>query len=119
MPGLDKQVSRRSFLKSSALEGGALVVGFVVPTGFRRFAFAQVAPAGLSALPDANSFLRIGTDDSVTVILAHSEMGQGIWTTLPMMVNEELDADWSRIRVAHAPAAPVYRHTTFPIQMTG
>src|SRR5260370_7747687 len=46
-------------------------------------------------------------------------MGQGIWTTLPMLVNEELDADWSRFRVEHAPAAPVYHHMVFPIQMTG
>jgi isoquinoline 1-oxidoreductase beta subunit len=119
MPGLDKQVSRRSFLKSSALTGGALVVGFVVPAGFRRFAFAQEGPAAPAALPDANAFLRIGADESVTVILAHSEMGQGIWTTLPMMVNEELDADWSRFRVEHAPAAPVYKSPVFPIQMTG
>jgi len=119
MSGLRKEVSRRSFLKSSALAGGALVVGFVVPTGFRRFAFAQEAPAAPAALPDANAFLRIGSDDSVTVLLAHSEMGQGIWTTLPMMVNEELDADWSRIRVEHAPAAAVYKSPVFPIQMTG
>jgi isoquinoline 1-oxidoreductase beta subunit len=119
MSGLRKEVSRRSFLKSSALAGGALVVGFVVPAGFRRFAFAQEPPAAPAALPDANAFLRIGGDESVTVILAHSEMGQGIWTTLPMMVNEELDADWSRIRVEHAPAAAVYRSPVFPIQMTG
>ncbi|HZF08420.1 MAG TPA: xanthine dehydrogenase family protein molybdopterin-binding subunit [Thermoanaerobaculia bacterium] len=119
---LDKETSRRSFLKSSTLAGGALVVGFFVPAGARR-AFAQeggtpsTAPA--SALPPVNAFLRIGDDESVTVILSHCEMGQGIWTTLPMLVNEELDADWSRIKVEHALAAPVYRSTAFPIQMTG
>jgi isoquinoline 1-oxidoreductase beta subunit len=46
-------------------------------------------------------------------------MGQGIWTTLPMLIAEELDADWSRIRVEHAPAAPAYAHTAFGMQMTG
>jgi isoquinoline 1-oxidoreductase beta subunit len=46
-------------------------------------------------------------------------MGQGIWTTLPMLVAEELDADWSRIKVEHAPAAPAYAHTAFGMQMTG
>ena len=55
----------------------------------------------------------------MTVLLAHSEMGQGIWTTLPMLINEELGADWSRIRVEHAPAAPAYAHALFGMQMTG
>jgi len=117
-----KDLSRRAFLQTSAAVGGGLVVGFLVPASLRRAAYAQAAPAPSMpppALPAANAFLRIGADDSVTVLLAHSEMGQGIWTTLPMLVNEELDADWSRIRVEHAPAAPVYRHTAFPIQMTG
>jgi isoquinoline 1-oxidoreductase beta subunit len=112
-------LSRRTFLKTSAMVGGGLVVGFFVPAAARRMALAQGAPAAPAALPEANAFLRIGGDESVTVVLAHSEMGQGIWTTLPMLLNEELDADWSRIRVEHAPAAPVYRHTAFPIQMTG
>src|SRR5436305_1124566 len=119
---LDKETSRRTFLKSSTLAGGALVVGFFVPAATRR-AFAQEGvaptPATAPALPPVNAFLRIGDDESVTVILSHCEMGQGIWTTLPMLVNEELDADWGRIKVEHALAAPVYRSTAFPIQMTG
>jgi isoquinoline 1-oxidoreductase subunit beta len=113
------EISRRSFLRTSAMVGGGLVVGFFVPTGFKRFAFAQEAPAAPKGLPDPNAFLRIGSDESVTVLLAHSEMGQGIWTTLPMLVNEELDADWSRFHIEHAPAAPAYHSTVFPIQMTG
>jgi len=112
-------ISRRAFLKTGAAVGGGLVVGFFAPPGMRRFAFAQGAPAQAPALPAANAFLRIGSDESVTVLLAHSEMGQGIWTTLPMLVNEELDADWSRFRVEHAPAAPAYHHTAYHIQMTG
>jgi isoquinoline 1-oxidoreductase beta subunit len=116
-----KEVSRRSFLKRSTALGGSLVVGFFVPAGMRRLAFAQEppVPAAPPALPPVNAFLQIGSDESVTVLLAHSEMGQGIWTTLPMMVNEELDADWSRFRVEHAPAAAVYHSPVFPIQMTG
>jgi len=112
-------LSRRAFLKTGAAVGGGLVVGFFVPAGMRRFAFAEGAPAKPPALPAANAFLRIGSDESVTVLLAHSEMGQGIWTTLPMLVNEELDADWGRFRVEHAPAAVAYHHTVFPVQMTG
>jgi isoquinoline 1-oxidoreductase beta subunit len=53
------------------------------------------------------------------VLLAHSEMGQGIWTTVAMLVAEELGCDWSKIRVEHAPVAPVYAHMVFGMQMTG
>ena len=108
----ENTLSRRKFLKASALIGGGLVVAFVVP-GANKFAFAQepAAAAGAGLVP--NAFLRIGTDDSVTVLIAHSEMGQGIWTTLPMLIAEELDADWSKIKVEHAPAAPAYAHTAY------
>ena len=114
-----KNPSRRDFLKAGALVSGGLVVAFVVPGG-RRFLLAQSAPALPGASPAfvPNAFLRVGSDDTVTVLLAHSEMGQGIWTTLPMLIAEELDADWSKIRVEHAPAAPAYAHTGFGMQMT-
>jgi isoquinoline 1-oxidoreductase beta subunit len=108
--------SRREFLKTGALVSGGLVIAFVVP-GAARFAVAQAPRVGRPFAP--NAFLRVGSDDSVTVLLAHSEMGQGIWTALPMLIAEELDADWSRIKVEHAEAAPVYAHTVFGMQMTG
>lgn len=66
-----------------------------------------------------NAFVRIGTDDSVTVIVNHSEMGQGVYTGLPMLVAEELDADWSKVRVEAAPVAPAYNHTLWGMQATG
>ena len=110
------QPTRREFLRTGAVVTGGLVIAFAAP-GIRRFASAQPGPDGAPFAP--NAFLRVGTDDTVTVLLAHSEMGQGIWTALPMLIAEELDADWSRIRVEHAPAAPVYAHTAFGIQMTG
>lgn len=107
---------RRRFLKSSILASGGLVIGFVIP-GAARWASAETNSASKTFAP--NAFLRIGSDDSVTVLLAHSEMGQGIWTALPMLVAEELDADWSKIRVEHAPAAPEYFHPMFGMQATG
>jgi isoquinoline 1-oxidoreductase beta subunit len=55
----------------------------------------------------------------VTVLLAHSEMGQGIWTGLAMLIAEELECDWSKVKSEHAPAAPLYAHPAFGIQMTG
>ena len=107
--------SRREFIKTGALVTGGLVIAFTVP-GARRFARAERTPAGPFA---PNAFVRVGSDDSVTVLLPHSEMGQGIWTALPMLIAEELDADWSKVRVEHAPAAPAYAHTAFGMQMTG
>lgn len=109
--------SRRDFLKTSALASAGLVIAFVVPSA-NRFAFAQ-GDAATAASFVPNAFLRIAADDSVTVLIAHSEMGQGIWTALPMLIAEELDADWSKVRVEHAPAAPVYAHALFGMQATG
>jgi isoquinoline 1-oxidoreductase beta subunit len=93
-------VSRRGFLKGSAVLGGGLVVAFVIP-GANRFALGAENQGNVFA---PNAFLRIGNDNSITVLLGHSEMGQGIWTGLTMLIAEELDADWSKIRVEHAPA---------------
>ena len=109
--------ARREFLRKAALSAAGLVIAFHVPGGRRAARAAEAAAA--AALPPANAFLRIGTDDTVTVLLAHSEMGQGIWTSLPMLIAEELDADWSKVRVEHAPAAPAYAHTAWGIQATG
>ena len=109
-------LSRRSFLKSSALSGASLVIAFYVP---RRAEAMLLATGPKRPLPAPNAFLRIAPDGSVTVQLAHSEMGQSIWTTLPMLVAEELGCDWSSIRVETAPAAPAYFHTGFGMQMTG
>jgi isoquinoline 1-oxidoreductase subunit beta len=107
-------LGRRHFLATT----GGLVLGFFIPLAKR--VSAADAPAGKpGALPAPNAFLRIGVDGRVTVLLAHSEMGQGIWTTLPMLIAEELDADWSKVSAEHAPAAPAYAHTAFGMQMTG
>lgn len=111
--------SRRKFLIAGAAVGGGLVIAFTVPLAKRFAGGGEAAPGAPAAAPAANAFLRVGSDDSVTVLIAHSEMGQGIWTALPMLIAEELDADWSRVRVEHAPAAPVYAHTVFGMQMTG
>ncbi|MGZ5113472.1 MAG: molybdopterin cofactor-binding domain-containing protein [Usitatibacter sp.] len=109
-------ITRRRFLKSSAAFGGALIIGFTLPVGRGRFALAQ-QPAMKPVPP--NAFLRIGKDGSVTVLVKHLEFGQGVTTSLPMLVAEELDCDWSKVRAELAPAGPEYVHTAFGIQMTG
>ena len=110
--------SRRQFLKSSATLAAGLTIAFALPIAVRRALAQEGAPAKPPAV-DPNAFVHIGSDDSVTVLLKHSEMGQGVWTTLPLVLAEELDCDWSRVRVEHAPAAPAYAHTAFGLQMTG
>ncbi len=108
-------LSRRRFLRSSALAGGGLVLGVYVPQLAR--AAGQATTEGATFKP--NAFVRIGADDSVTVIANHSEMGQGIYTGLAMIVAEELDADWSKVRVEAAPVDAIYNHTVYGVQMTG
>ena len=66
-----------------------------------------------------NPFVRIGEDDSIIIVANHSESGQGVYTSLPMVVAEEIDADWSKVRVEPAPVDSVYNHTAFGMQATG
>ncbi|HET9554809.1 MAG TPA: molybdopterin cofactor-binding domain-containing protein [Anaeromyxobacteraceae bacterium] len=109
-------MTRRDFLEATLAGGAGLVIAFYVP-GRARAAEGEAAPA--KPPPEPNAFLRIAPSGEVTVLLAHSEMGQGIWTTLAMLAAEELECEWSKVRVEHAPAAPPYAHTMFGMQMTG
>jgi isoquinoline 1-oxidoreductase beta subunit len=109
--------SRRRFLKSSSALAGALVIGFTLPDVRGRFEARAQAPAKAPIPP--NAFLRVGKDGSVTVLVKHLEFGQGVNTSLPMMVAEELDCDWGKVRGDLAPAGPEYAHTGFGMQMTG
>ncbi len=94
-------VSRRDFLKA----GAGLTLGVVAPG-----VLAQAAPgmaggrAGAEGTFEPNAFVRIGADNTVTVIVKHVEMGQGTFTGLPTLVAEELDADWRQVRAEGAPA---------------
>jgi isoquinoline 1-oxidoreductase beta subunit len=110
----DGGMSRRSFLKISGAAGGGLVLGFFIP-GTGRLAQAQT-PKLISA---PNAFLRIAPDNTVTVTVNRLEFGQGVNTSLPMVIAEELDADWSQIRSDLAPAGDAYKDPMFGMQMTG
>lgn len=106
---------RRDFLKLSVAASGGLVIGFCFP-GVRKLASAQ-QPSPNLFMP--NAFVRIGTDERVTIIVNHSEMGQGVYTSLPMLLAEELDADWTKVGYESAPVDPKYNHPAFGMQMTG
>ena len=110
------EMKRREFLKAGAALGGGLLISLYVP-GLAR---ATLTAADSAAKPIAlNAFVRIAPDESVTVISNHSEMGQGIYTSLPMLINEELEADWAKVHVEASPVEAVYNHTAFGIMMTG
>ncbi|MGB4784948.1 MAG: molybdopterin cofactor-binding domain-containing protein, partial [Candidatus Acidiferrum sp.] len=110
------RIARRDFLKTTATIGGGLWISAYVPELAARP--DSNAPASATVFAP-NAFIRIAPDDTVTVISNHSEMGQGIYTSLPMLLNEELEADWSKIKVEAAPVDPVYNHTLYGVQMTG
>ena len=95
--------SRRDILKFSA--AGVLVLGVSLRGGA---AFAEGTPAAGADRPMPDAFVRIAPDNTVTILLKHSEMGQGVWTSLPMVLAEELDCDWNRVRAEHATAAQAY-----------
>lgn len=99
--GLD----RREFLAAAAAANAAFVLGFWVPP---RSAQAATAPGAVwyedATTPEINAWIVIAPDDSVTIRIAQTELGQGVWTSNAMMVCEELQCDWSRVRPQYASA---------------
>jgi isoquinoline 1-oxidoreductase beta subunit len=89
------RVDRRSFLVSVAVVGGSLALGFDIP-------FARRARASASE-KEITAWVVIEPDDTVIIRVAKSEMGQGSFTALPMLVAEELECDWSRVKAEFAP----------------
>lgn len=115
---VDQKMERRDFLKVSVAASGGLLIGFRFP-GISKLASAQSLKTASADTFMPNAFVRIGTDERITVIVNHSEMGQGVYTSLPMLLAEELDADWSKVGFESAPVDPKYNHPAFGMQMTG
>jgi len=109
MPPLT-DVSRRDFLKTGAAAGGALLLGVALPS-------SRAQAAGTTSMP--NAWVKIGSDDSITILSARSEMGQGVYTALPTLVAEELEVDLAKIKVEIAPAGPPYINSLLGGQITG
>src|SRR4029453_8265327 len=100
------EISRRQFLISTAAVGGALVLGFRIPSGAAPA--ANIAPKPwtppMEGGQEVNAWLVIGSDDTVTIRVAQSEMGEGVFTSMPMLVAEELECDWTKVRAEYASA---------------
>lgn len=95
------KLSRRAFLQASAAVGGGLLLAVELP-GVSSRAEAAVSTAGVGV------WVRIGTDETVTIVIPTSEMGQGVLTSLPQLIAEELRVDWSQVRTEHAPAGTAW-----------
>lgn len=121
------QITRRTFFQASGKLGIGLLLGFYVPPMSRLQASTtkDISDQNHSQIKATqtwkpNAFIRIMPDSMVTIILHKSEMGQGVYTSLPMMIVEELEADWDKIRIESAPAHPDYYHTEWKVyQGTG
>ncbi len=101
--------TRRRFILGTLAAGGALAVGWGLMPVRQRLTGAQPLPVQPGQVA-FNGWVKIGTDDTVTVVMAKSEMGQGIHTGLAMVLAEELDADWSRVRVEASPVDAIYNN---------
>jgi isoquinoline 1-oxidoreductase beta subunit len=119
--------TRRAFIASGTLVGGGLLVGVgvgvAIRPGHRTPELAKIVESGDEVL--VNAWVKILPDNSIKVIVPHSEMGQGVHTALPMMLADEMDADWSTVSMEQAPAHPEYatfhlaRHVILPGKVPG
>ncbi|MEK8052479.1 xanthine dehydrogenase family protein molybdopterin-binding subunit [Ideonella sp. DXS22W] len=106
------KVSRRGFVKGSAAMSGGMLVGFTLPFG------GPANAAGLVHTP--NAWVHIADDNTITLMSARAEMGQGVYTSMPMLIAEELNVDVQKVKVAFAPPGKVYGNALiFGLQLTG
>ena len=111
-----KEFTRREFLKTSLAGAGLTLAAVMTPVGppppVRRRAEKDMAF-------QPNVYLRIAPDDTITVIVNKSEMGQGVYTSLPMIIADELEADWKKVKIVPAPAGAEYKDPVWGMQSTG
>ena len=108
---MDTTTSRRAFLKGSAAISGGLLMGVALP--LTRGAMAA------DTVSTPNAWVHIADDNAISILVAHAEMGQGVYTSLPMLVAEELNVDLRQIKVVDAPPAEVYVNALLGAQITG
>lgn len=112
MENMIKNETRRDFLKVSGSVAGGLALGFYMP-GRHNVAVAAEATSS------PNAWVKIGADNTITIMVARSEMGQDVYTSMPILVAEELEVDLSKVKVEFAPPAEVYINALLGGQLTG
>lgn len=113
---MKRTFTRREFLKTSLAGAGLTIAAVMTPAGLRLLSAAELEQDP-SFQP--NVYLRIAPDDSITVVVNKSEMGQGVTTSLPMIIADELEADWKQVRFVFAPAGDKYKDPVWGMQSTG
>ena len=114
--GPELRPSRRALLRVAAAAGGGLLVSFLAPIG-PAAGREEAAPKGGFA---PNAFIRIDRSGKTTLVMPQVEMGQGTYTSISMILAEELDADWAQVAVEHAPPNDaLYANPLFGLQVTG
>jgi len=112
-------LARREFLSRTAAWGGSLVVALTLPGCAPRPAARTGAPAAAAAGGEVNAWLKIAGDDTITIIVDRSEMGQGVYTSLPMLLAEELEVPIAKFQIVAAPVGDVYINQGNGGQITG
>ena len=109
-------VSRRDFVVALTSAGGGLLLGCRIGDRSRAATAAAATPTSFAP----NAFIRIGTDGGVTMIMPQVEMGQGMYTAMPMLLAEELEVGLDQVRLEHAPPDDkLYANPLFGFQATG
>src|SRR5262249_25904690 len=108
--------SRRDFREVAGKSGAALIVGCFLDGSIGVLESVAAASSGERAL---NAWVRVTSDDKVTIVVSQAEMGQGIMSTLPAVLAEELGADWDRVHLEMSPAAEACRNPRINWQFTG
>ncbi len=116
MSDASPRMDRRNFIIAGAIATGVAVGVYV---GKRRFDLGDDAAAATGRTLQPNAYVRVAPDDSVTVVIGKSEMGQGIYTGIAMALAEELDVDPARVKVEFAGADPAFNVPFAPVQFTG
>lgn len=115
---MSRTMTRREFIKGSMAGAGLVIAVSVTPAGYRLLS-AKELEKDTTALFSPSVWLQIRSDNIVNIVVNKSEMGQGVHTSLPMIIADELDVDWKQIRVENAPAADKYQDPVRGMQFTG
>ncbi len=119
MKAIVKNPSRRQFLQSSAALSSSVFGGLVIGVTVSAPASAKAVAGTAIKTSQPNAWVKIGSDNKITIICHRVEMGQGTYTSMPMLVAEELEVDFNAINVELAPANPVYINALLGGQLTG